>query len=303
VPEDGQFLGGSEVGTGKGVSDTTLEISEDGTLFTPEKSPTVTDLPSGEIPVPEQPPGSTTGEIGIPELRTSVFAQQQRQQRRRQREQDRGGVFGEQGADRTELDEILRGPEGGVMLGEETPPSEQVAEQTGREFFLERDTDPRVIVPEETAAQQPRELSQEATEPLVDQATETLPRSETRPLSSPLSDVTIGPDTDTTQVVELSQQERVAEELELAEPTQLRQPTETRVADPIGAALETPPAFEFGNPGVEEPPVEPAFVNTGSTGRQTEPFDLELGGRSKRKKDDLLLGAEQRYKFETRDLF
>jgi len=132
----------TRVGTGEGTTGSELSVPENGSpvvsseldattgdVFASEVSVTTGGQFPTEIDTPSDPTVGTGGEIGIPSLATSQFAQQQRsvqrQERQRQRDQNR---FREGGSDLNERREILRGPEEEVTLGEE------VVRNTGRDF-------------------------------------------------------------------------------------------------------------------------------------------------------------------------
>jgi hypothetical protein len=132
----------TRVGTGEGTTGSELSVPENGSpVVSSEMDATTGDVFTSELEVstggpfesefetPADPNVGTGGEIGIPSLATSQFAQQQRsiQRQERQRRRERN-PFREGGSDLNERREILRGPEEGVTLGEE------VIRDTGSDF-------------------------------------------------------------------------------------------------------------------------------------------------------------------------
>lgn len=285
VPEGGELFGGDEVPVPEDA-DTTVagetrlivpDAEAGGEIPIPESG---TGLGQPEVPVPEQPPGDI-GEVVVPEVTASQFAQQQRQRQReeRRRERDRG-IFERGGANEEELQEILEGPDEDVVLGEETPPSEQVAEETGREFIVDRDTDPRVVVPEQTV-EGVAELSEEARTPELAEEVAVAPTTGQGPLIGPITDertdaipdTAITPDTavDTT-TTQVQQPEQVTEQV-----------TDTVQVDEVGAvevAEPTRPGLETATPTVfEQTPVEVQAFGAAPTtprGRVRDEFDVEF---------------------------
>lgn len=283
------------------VTRTTIELPDETSVRS-----NLPDEPMGgpEIETPTTP-GRQGGEIGLPEVTASQLNQVFRRPSPMQEEQDRRQRNRNRGANRDELDEILRGPEGGVTIGEETPPSQKVEDDTGRQFYGERDTDPRVVIPEPQAtAEQPGQFegAETAIEPTFDLGVGTLTGSQPK--------LFVGQQTD----------QRQRERELLGSGTGGMQAEDTTAMQTPGLqsaqALKTP--FETPSPSVASPTLTPpgfgyppefadpfeAGPGTGvGTGGPDGPFELpELDAKPKKPRDSPLFGREQRFRFETRDL-
>lgn len=271
IPEDGELFGGDEVTP---PADGDAMVAGETRLVIPERTqPAEIPVPDegfrdqSEIAIPDQPVG-TGGEIGVPEVAASQFAQGLRQRQREERRRERG-IFERPGADEEELQEILEGPDEDVVLGEETPPSEDIARDTGREFFEERDIDPRVVVPEETVTEAV-DRTEAAEESALTETAMVSPFTGQGPLIVPAVSQVGGqttrtdtlPDVDTSLQTDQSQamDQRTATVPETATPQELGQPPE--LADPTTPELAqptpvTPAQGEVFGPAVSPTPTRP----------------------------------------------
>lgn len=231
-----------------------------------------------ELPVPSESPQQ--GEVGIPSLRAAELRGRQigREESRRERSRGTDRFRRNRGADRDELEEILRGPED-ATIGEEEYQEPEISEEPDEAYYPGERGGVREIYTEESET-----VEQQTVEPELGQSQSTGfgSASSGTDVFGPLAREQERTQQSTREIPEqsrmlnLNQPQAVDQPQDVmqGQPLQFDQPTQLRLGQPelvgSGTATETPPEYE--NPNVrEERYATPAVTETNFDTRR---FDL-----------------------------